>query len=120
MGFSIKKRESYRWTIEHVIEKREGRSVTISFDAEFKALGQARVNELLKLASTLQIDDDAFLTEILVGWHDAKDERTGEAREFPYSSENLAELREAYPGIVTSLSRAWTDSVLGGGAARKN
>jgi hypothetical protein len=120
MGFSIRKRATYRWTVEHVVEKREGRPVTISFDAEFKALGQARVTELLKLAATLQIDDDTFLGEVLVGWHDGKDERTGEAREFPYSQENLVELREAYPGIVTSFSRAWTDSILGGGAARKN
>jgi hypothetical protein len=118
--FTIKKRESYRWPVEHVIAISAGKPEKISFDAEFRALGQARISELLKLAAVMEIKDEAFLDEILAGWHDLKDGRNGEETPFPFSKQNLSELQELYPGITASFSRSWTESVLGGNAARKN
>jgi len=117
MAFVIKKRESYRWTIEHALEKRQGKIEVMSFDAEFKALPTSRIEVLLQQARDMKIDDMAFLGEILVAWHGLRAE---DGAEFAYSAENLKQLLEDFPGITASLSRAWTESVLGGTAARKN
>lgn len=117
MAFTIKKRESYRWTVEHVIEKRQGKNEVMSFDAEFKALPQSRIEKLLEQARDLKIDDLDFMGEVLIGWHGLDDE-SGNA--YAFTRANLEHLLDTYPGIAASFSRAWTDSVLGGAAARKN
>jgi hypothetical protein len=117
MAFVIKKRDSYRWTIEHALEKRQGKVELMSFDAEFKALPTSRIDVLLEQARQLKIDDVTFLGEILVAWHGLRAE---DGAEFAYSAENLKQMLEEFPGITASLSRAWTESVLGGTVARKN
>jgi len=120
MAFTIKKRESYRWTIEHALEKREGKVESVTFDAEFKALPQKKIEELMEKARGLKIDDLTFLDEILVGWHGLDDARGEQAEAFPFNRENVRALLELYPGIGASLSKGWTDSVLGWAATRKN
>lgn len=117
MAFTIKKRESYRWTVEHVLEKRQGKHEVMAFDVEFKAMPQSRIEKLLEQARDLKINDLDFMAEVLVGWHGLDDE-SGSA--FAYSRAHLEHLLEQYPGIAASFSRAWTESVLGGAAARKN
>jgi len=115
MAFAIKKRDSYPWTVEHVIAKRKGEPQLMSFDAEFKALPQQRLDEMMKLAQVGKLNNGTLLDEVLVGWHDL----TGEdGAEFTFDRTNLDKLAELYPGILGSLVRAFMDSIVG--AARKN
>jgi hypothetical protein len=119
MAYTVKPRTSYRWPVEHVIEIRQGKPERMVFDAEFKAIGQARVEALLALGRTHQINDDQFFDEVLVDLHELVDEGGK-----PYCKADLPKLREQFPGLYASLSKSWTDSVLGVGAAgsavRKN
>lgn len=120
MAFTIKKRESYRWTVEHALEKREGKLEFLTFDAEFRAFAQTKIEELFKRISTMEMDDMAMLDEIMVGWSGLDDSRGDKAEAFPFSRDNLKALLDMYPGMAASLSQAWTNSVLGGAATRKN
>lgn len=113
MAYTIRKRESYRWTVEHVIEVRQGKPDAMVFDAEFKALGQARVNELMTRARSLAIQDPEFADAILVDIHELTDEG-GKV----YHLADLQELAERFPGILGSIGSAWMLSVQG--IARKN
>ena len=115
MAFAIKKRDSYRWTVEHVIGKIKGKQELMSFDAEFKALPQARLDEMMTLAQVGKLSNGTLLDEVLVGWHDlSRDEA-----EFTYGKTNLDMLAELYPGILGSIVRAYMDSIVGA-AATKN
>jgi len=115
MAFTIKKRESYRWTVEHVVEVRNGKPELMSFDAEFKAIGRKRAEELLERARRLDIKDSEFLDEVLAEIHGLE----GEGGKV-YRRGDLDELAELYPGLITSISDAWIKSMVGGAAARKN
>lgn len=117
MPFVIKKRDSYRWTVEHALEKRAGKMELMVFDAEFKALPQSRIEKLLEQGRELRITDLEMLGEILANWHGLKNE---DGSTFEYNEANLKQLLEDFPGMAASFSKAWTDSVLGGAAARKN
>lgn len=116
MAFIIKKRDSYRWTVEHTLEVKDGKPVNISFDAEFRALTKARISEIMAEVSTGKMDDSAFIGEVLVGWHDV---RSADGESWPFSVEAVKELCENYPGMEASISSAWVRSVTGG-AVRKN
>lgn len=117
MAFVIKKRDSYRWTVEHALAIKQGKPELMVFDAEFKALPQSAIEKLLEQARELKITDVEMLRQILVGWHGLKNE---DGSAFEYNEANLAQLLEDFPGMAASFSRAWTASVLGQEAARKN
>ncbi len=117
MPFVIKKRDSYVWTVEHALEVKQGKPELMVFDAEFKALPQSKIEQLLERARKLEVNDVEMLGEILVGWHGLKNE---DGSVFEYNEGNLKRLLEEYPGMAASFSRAWTASVLGQAAARKN
>lgn len=125
MSFTIKKRESYAWTVEHVISRSDGKPELMRFDAEFKALPQSKVKEISGRLSKSDLKDDTFLAEVLAGWHGLQNE-DGEV--FEFSEQNLRSLIELFPGLVGSFTSAWFESILGvgetfaaiGRAARKN
>ena len=111
----IKRRESYRWTVEHVIGKRNGKPDVLAFDIEFKALPESKVYDLIAEARAGALGNDRFIEEAIIGWHDMKRD---DGAVWEFSAEALKELCEQFPGMPASLSRAWTESVTG--AARKN
>lgn len=123
MAFQIKKRESYSWTVNHVVSRSEGEPNLMVFDAEFKALPQSKVRDISERLRKRAINDDQFIDEILSGWRGLANE-AGET--FDYSPANLKTLMELFPGLVGSITAAWFESVLGlgdsilGKAARKN
>jgi hypothetical protein len=117
MAFVIKKRQSYRWTVEHALQVKQGKTELMVFDAEFKALPQSTIEKLLEQAREMKTGDVEMLTEILVGWHGLKSE---DGSTFEYNEDNLKQLLEEFPGLAGSFSRAWSESVLGQVAARKN
>lgn len=113
MAYTIKKRESYRWPVEHTLEVRDGKPDVMGFDAEFKAVRQAEVQELMDRARARSITDAEFLDAIVVEIHGLQGE-DGKV----YRKADIEELVELFPGLIASISRAWTESVVG--AARKN
>lgn len=113
---TVKRAETYRWTVDHAVAKRAGETEFFSFDVEFKALPQKQVLELVAKAVSGNLPNDTFVTETMAGWHDLK-RADGTVLEF--SLDGVKELCELYPGMPASLSRAWIDSVTGK-AARKN
>lgn len=110
MGFTVKERKSYRWTVEHVVGQRGGKPDVMSFDAEFRALTQAAVQELMKRVRAGEVKDPEFLDQILVGWHGLSDARGQNEAEFTFDKTNLDTLLELYPGITGSITRAFMDS----------
>lgn len=123
MAFQIKKRDSYRWAVEHVLEQRaDGKDEKMVFDAEFKALPSTRVAELVTMSRLVseKTSDKDFLDEVLVGWHGLDDGRETPPAPFPYSVANRDLLLDLYPGLAAALAKSWATSVLGGAAVRKN
>jgi len=125
VAFAIKKRDSYRWTVEHIIGKTDGKPEVMRFDAEFKALSRTEYQALsARLTGATRMSDEQFTDEVLTGWHGLVGE---DAAEFAYDKTNVAKLLELYPGIAGSIMSAFMDSVSGGfagallsQAARKN
>lgn len=111
MAFKIEKRDSYRWTIEHVLSKKDGApDEVMKFDVEFKALTSTEAEKVIELART---DAKKAFEQVLVGWHDAPEG-------WEFSMQKFEELVEAYPGISAAFIRGYMDSVFGQTAARKN
>lgn len=111
MTFKIEKRESYRWTVEHVLSKKDGApDEVMKIDVEFKALVATEAEKAVELART---DPEKAFGQILVGWHDAPEG-------WEFSMQKFEELADVYPGISAAFIRAYMDSIFGQTAARKN
>lgn len=111
MPFKIEKRESYRWTVEHVLSMKDGvPDEVLMLDVEFKALPAKEAEAALQLMRT---DPKKAFELIVVGWHDAPEG-------WEFSMQKLQELFEFYVGISAAFSRAYMDSLFGQTAARKN
>lgn len=112
MPFKIEKRESYRWTVEHVLSKKNGIPDEIfRIDVEFKALNSKDAEAMLQCS---RADPEKFFGEVLLGWHDAPEG-------WEFSKAKLDELVESYPGISAAFIRAYMESIFGQTtAARKN
>ena len=109
--FKIEKRESYRWTVEHVLSKKNGEpDEVLKFDVDFKALSAKEAGKAVELA---RADPMKAFEQILAGWHDAPEG-------WDFSMRKLEELFEFYPGISGAFLRAYMDSIWGQTAARKN
>jgi hypothetical protein len=115
VAFTVKKRDSYRWTVEHTIAVRAGKPEVMTFDAEFKALGKKAIEDLMERARKGAVQDGEMLDQTLLEIHDLVDENSK-----PYTKADLEALCEVYPGLLGSIAEAWTRSVVGGAAARKN
>src|SRR5258706_14286768 len=112
MAFAIKKRDSYRWTVEHIIGKTDGKPEVMRFDAEFKALSRTEYQALsARLTGAAKMSDEQFTDEVLRGWHGLAGE---DGAEFAFDKTNLAKLLDLYPGIAGSIMSAFMDSVSGG------
>lgn len=111
MPFKIEKRDSYRWTVEHVLSKKKGAPDEIfKIDVEFKALSAKEADPVIATAGS---DPKTFFKNVLVGWHDAPEG-------WDFSMEKFLELCDVYPGISAAFYRAYMESILGEAAARKN
>ncbi len=112
MPFTVRKRESYRWTVEHLLSMRDGKpDEMLKFDVEFKALSAKEAEDAI---NGIKSDPDSpwtFCERVLVGWHDAP-------HGWEFSIEKLKELCDFYPGLTGSLLRAFMASL--GVAAQKN
>jgi len=117
VGFKIEKRDSYTWSVEHVISMHNGKPEVMRFQVRFKGLTQSEVDKLLQASTAGKLTDSEFLGAFFLGWLPGELVK-GNAEEFTYSAENLDELGTLYSGIRNSIVRAWVESVSGGGARR--
>lgn len=114
MAWSVKKRESYRWSVEHVVSMKNGAPLEVmKIDVEFKVLSIKEIEEQVNKVRTELMDPWEFFGNVLAGWHDAPEG-------WDFSIDKLKELCLLYPGFEGSLTRSLLASLLGGSAARKN
>lgn len=114
MAFVLSQTPHYEWPVEYRTPIDGGKYKPSAFVAEFKRLPQSRLDEIFKGATEDEVDDDAVLDEVLMGWSDIKDQ---EGNEFECTDANRRILLDL-PGMRSTLLRAYFGSIEG--AARKN
>ena len=113
--FKIEQETSYKWPVTVNIPKDGGKFTKATFTAEFSALPQDEIDNLLQ--DIREGDRDAnFASRCLIGWSAVQD---ADGNELPYSDEakeKLLKMTYVRNGVVT----AFFDSISGGAARRKN
>ena len=105
--------KSYTWPVVIYIPADGGKTVKATFDAEFKALEQERINDYIAGAGRESETD--LLDECVIGWKGVID---ADGNDMPYSEHAKAKLI-AIPYVRSGLVRAFFESITGG-ARRKN
>lgn len=114
MAFVLSQSPHYEWPVEYRTPIDGGKYKPAEFTAEFKRLSQSRLDDIFKGATEDEVDDDAVIDEVLVGWSGIKDQ---EGNEFECNEANRRILMDL-PGMRATLLRAYFGSIEG--AARKN
>ncbi len=93
-----------------IVEHRKDNVGIVSFDVEFRALKQSRIDELLAAERTGTLDVEAFIAEVVAGWSGLSG---GVSAEFVFDATNLALLCNYHPGMVGSILGAYAKPVRG-------
>ena len=121
MAFVLKQSTSYSWPVSFKLPTDGGKFEKQTFDAEFKRLPQARINEIqievqarIKAAErnesiTDSISDQSIAEELLVGWSGVVD---GDGDEVPFSEVNKQQLL-AVATVASAIIVAYFDSLTG-------
>ncbi len=113
--FKIAQEPSYKWPVTVHIPKDGGKFVKATFSAEFRALPQDEIDNVLQDIRDGDRDAD-FATTSLIGWSGVQDM---DGSELPYSDEAKAKLTNI-PYVRNALVAAFFESISGGAARRKN
>lgn len=92
------------------VEHRKDNVGIISFNVEFRALKQSRIDELLAAERMGTLDVEAFIAEAIAGWSGLSG---GVSAELVYDATNLAALCDHHPGMAGSILRAHAKPVRG-------
>jgi hypothetical protein len=121
MAFVLKQSTTYSWPVTFKLPADGGKFEKQTFDAEFKRLPQARINEIqvevqarVKASErnesiTDGINDQSIADEILVGWSGVVD---GDGDEVPFSAANKQQLLDI-PTVASAIIVAYFDSLTG-------
>jgi hypothetical protein len=121
MAFVLKQSDSYKWPVTFKLPIDGGKYEKQTFEAEFKRLPQARLNQIQEavqdraraVALNDHIDglitDQAVADEILVGWSNVLDE---DGDEIAYSAASKQLLLEV-PALASAIIVAFFESVTG-------
>jgi len=121
MAFVLKQSSSYSWPVSFKLPTDGGKFEKQTFDAEFKRLPQARINEIqievqarIKAAErnesiTDSISDQSIAEELLVGWSGVVD---GDGDEVPFSEVNKQQLL-AVATLASAIIVSYFDSLTG-------
>lgn len=121
MAFVLKQSDSYKWPVTFKLPIDGGKYEKQIFEAEFKRLPQARLNQIQEavqdraraVALNDHIDglitDQAVADEILVGWSNVLDE---DGDEIAYSAASKQLLLEV-PALASAIIVAFFESVTG-------
>jgi hypothetical protein len=116
MSFILKQTASYVWPVPLLIPVDGGRREKHTFDAEFRRLPQARINEIIKLARATELgrdtedeilDDKTAAREIMAGWSGITDD---DIKEIPFSEAALDQLLDI-PTVAGQIIKAWFNSM---------
>ena len=121
MAFVLKQSASYKWPVTCRLPVDGGRFEKQTFDAEFKRLPQARINEIrveaqrmVKAAERNELLDDgitdqSIAREVLVGWAGIVDD---DGDEIKFSDAMCDQLLNV-PMVASAIIEAYFDSVVG-------
>jgi hypothetical protein len=121
MAFVLKQSSSYTWPVSVKLPADGGKFEKQTFDAEFKRLPQARINEIqvevqarIKAAERNEsvdgnISDQSIANELLVGWSGVVD---GDGDEILFS-EAIKEQLLDIPTVAAAIIIAYFDSLTG-------
>lgn len=121
MAFVLKQSTSYKWPVSVKLPADGGKFEKQTFDAEFKRLPQARINEIqtdvqvrIKAAERNEsvdgsISDQSIADELLVGWDGVVD---GDGDEVPFSEATKQQLLDI-PTVAAAIIVAYFDSLTG-------
>lgn len=116
MSFILKQSATYNWPVPLLIPVDGGRREKHTFDAEFRRLPQARINEIIKLARAAELgrdneeealDDKTAAREIMAGWSGITDDNI---KEIPFSEAALDQLLDI-PTVAGQIIKAWFNSM---------
>jgi hypothetical protein len=121
MAFVLKQSTSYKWPVSFKLPVDGGKYEKQTFEAEFRRLPQARLNEIqdavqertraAKAGEPIDgmINDQAVADEILIGWSNVLDE---DGDEIPFTTANKQQLLEV-SALASSIIVAYFESVTG-------
>lgn len=112
--FKLSQNTTYRWPVTVHIPQDGGKFVKATFTAEFRALPQNEIDQVITDAREGDRDAD-LCAECLTGWSGVQD---GDGTDLPFSDEAKAKLLNV-PYARIALVTAFFES-LNGGARRKN
>ena len=121
MSFVLKQSSSYKWPVSFKLPVDGGKFEKQTFDAEFKRLPQARINEIQtdvqtrikaaernELADT-SVTDISIANELIIGWEGVVDS-DGDAVTF---SETVKQQLLDIPTVASAIIVAYFDSLAG-------
>ena len=111
--FKINQSTSFFWPVTVMLPADGGKHQKETFDAEFKRLPQSRLKEMQGLIERGEINDDAFVREVLLGWKGITDG----GDEVPFSEGALSQVLDV-SGVAGAIVMAYADAQ--SGLARKN
>lgn len=121
MAFVLKQSSTYTWPVTFKLPIDGGKYEKQTFEAEFKRLPQARLNEIQEQVQARgrasekgepledAINDQTVADEVLVGWNNVLDE---DGDQVPYTESGKQQLLEV-PALASSIIVAFFESVTG-------
>lgn len=121
MSFVLKQSSSYKWPVSFKLPVDGGKFEKQTFDAEFKRLPQARINEIqtdvqtrIKAAERNElvdtsVTDISIANELIIGWEGVVDS-DGDAVTF---SETVKQQLLDIPTVASAIIVAYFDSLAG-------
>lgn len=96
--FKLKQSTTFFWPVEVNVMVDGGRHEKQTFDAEFRRMGQRRLDELREQVSAGALTDADFVREVVAGWRGVADD----GAEVPFSAAALDQLLDI-PGLAASI-----------------
>lgn len=112
--FVISQKSTYTWPVTVEFPTDGGKTERQTFDAEFKRMSQARINEIRALIERNEITDTQLAAEVMVGWEGVND-ANGDAVAFTERSRD--QLLDV-PLVAAAVVMSWLGSLTG--VKRKN
>jgi hypothetical protein len=124
MAFILDQANSYSWPVEFDLPGNGGRRVRQSFDAEFRKIDQADVEEIIagvRRRESLQengqevpeelegFDPVTIARDLMVGWSGIKG---ADGEDVPFTDATVMRVLRT-PTVAVMIVRAWVDSLAG-------
>jgi len=105
--FKLSANPTYTAPVKVDMPTDNGKTIQKTFEAKFKRLTQTELDDLQKRVSSGDLGDDAFVSEVLVGWSGVQDD---DGNELEFNPKNLASALDVYP-VRPSIIRAFYDTI---------